>query len=359
MTPLNRRRWANFKRNRRGWYSLWAFLALFVVGLGADLVANDRPIVLAKGGELFFPAFVPYTELDLGGELPIAADFHDPYLRALVLADGGWMLWPPVRYRYDTIDWQVSQPVPLAPGTDGHVLGTDGLGRDLFAMLLYAFRISVLFGLALTTLSILIGVTLGAVQGYFGGLVDLVGQRVLEIWSGLPVLFLLIILASVFEPSFLTLLVILGLFSWMALVGVVRAEFLRARNFDFVRAARCLGVGDFTIMRRHVLPNAMVAAMTYVPFVLTGAVTSLTALDFLGFGLPVDAPSMGRLLAQAKSNLEAPWIGISVFVTLAVMLTLLIFIGEAVRDAFDPRRAFAHDVVTAEGTDDAKVAARA
>jgi microcin C transport system permease protein len=340
MTPINRRRWQNFKRNRRGYWSLWIFLTVFVIALFAELVANDRPIVFMKGGSLHFPILVAYSEVELGGEIPTTADYRDPYVQNLITADGGWMLWPPVRYRYDTINWQASAAVPLPPGRDGHLLGTDGLARDLFAMLLYALRLSVLFGLALTAVSTVIGVTLGALQGYFGGRLDLVGQRLLEIWSGLPVLFLLIIVTSLVEPTILWLLLILGLFSWMPLVGVVRAEFLRARNFDFVRAARCLGVGDLTIMWRHVLPNAMVAAMTYLPFILTGAITALTALDFLGFGLPVDAPSLGRLLGQAKSNLDAPWIGLSVFATLAAMLTLLIFIGEGVRDAFDPRRTF-------------------
>jgi len=341
MSPINRRRLENFKRNRRGYVSFWLFLALFVIALGAEFVANDRPIVFSKDGSLFFPVLVDYSERDLGGEIPTRADYRDPYVQALIRAGNGWVLWPPVRFSYDTINWTVSSPTPIGPGEEGHLLGTDSLSRDLFAMLLYAFRLSVIFGLSLTVISTCIGVLLGALQGYFGGNVDLVGQRVLEVWAGLPVLFLLIILTSIVEANVIWLLVILSLFSWMPLVGVVRAEFLRARNFDFVRAAHCLGVNDLTIMRRHVLPNAMVAAMTYVPFLLTGAITSLTALDFLGFGLPVDAPSMGRLLAQAKGNLEAPWIGISVFVTLAVMLTLLIFTGEAVRDAFDPRRTFA------------------
>jgi microcin C transport system permease protein len=300
---------------------------------------------MQKSGALHWPVFFDYTERELGGALPVAADYRDPYLQALIEDDGGWMIWPPIRFSFDTIHWEISTPTPTPPGEYGHLLGTDGLGRDLVAMLLYAFRLSVLFGLALTTLSTFIGVTLGALQGYFGGNVDLIGQRLLEVWAGLPVLFLLIILTSIVEANALWLLAILGLFSWIPLVGVVRAEFLRARNLDFVRAARCLGVGDLTIMRRHVLPNAVVAAMTYLPFILTGAITSLTALDFLGFGLPVDAPSMGRLLAQAKANLEAPWIGISVFVALAVMLTLLIFIGEAVRDAFDPRRSVSDPAV--------------
>jgi len=338
MTPINRRRLDNFRRNRRGYYSLCIFAVVFVIGLCAEFVANDKPIVFAKGGGLYFPVWFTYSEQELGGELPTEADYRDPYVTSLIDADGGWTLWPPVRFSYSTIDWKVTSPTPVPPGQDGHLLGTDGLGRDLVAMLLYGFRLSVLFGLGLTLVSATIGVTLGAMQGFFGGKVDLVGQRILEIWAGLPVLFLLIILTSIVQANVLWLLLVLGLFSWMPLVGVVRAEFLRARNFDFVRAARSLGVGDFAIMRRHVLPNAMVAAMTYMPFVLTGAITALTALDFLGFGLPIDAPSMGRLLSQAKSNVEAPWIGISVFVTLAVMLTLLIFIGEAVRDAFDPRR---------------------
>jgi microcin C transport system permease protein len=338
MTPITRRRWQNFKRNRRGYFSLWLFLALFVIALGAELVANDRPIVFSKGGSLFFPVLFDYTERDLGGELPTSADFRDEYVQALIKSDGGWAIWPPVRFNHQTINWDVSSPTPVPPGHDGHPLGSDSLGRDLFAMLLYAFRLSVLFGLALTAISIGIGVTFGAVQGYFGGKLDLVGQRLLEIWAGLPVLFLLIILTSIVDANILWLLLILSLFSWMPLVALVRAEVLRARNFDFVRAATSLGVNDMMIIRRHVLPNAVVAALTYVPFVLTGAITSLTALDFLGFGLPIDAPSMGRLLAQAKSNLEAPWIGMATFVTLAVMLTLLIFIGEAVRDAFDPRR---------------------
>lgn len=340
MTPINQRRLTNFKRNRRGYYSLLIFLALFTCALFAELIANNKPILFVKGGELYLSVLFTYTEIELGGEMPTEADYRDPYVQALINDDDGWMLWPPVRFRYNTINWDISTPAPAPPGQDGHLLGTDGGARDLFSMLLYAFRISVLFGLALTLISTSIGITVGALQGYFGGKVDLVGQRLLEIWSGQPVLFLLIILASLVEPNIWWLLLVLGMFSWMPMVGLVRAEFLRARNFDFVRAARCLGVSDLTIMRRHVLPNAMVAAMTYMPFVLTGAITALTALDFLGFGLPVDQPSMGRLLGAAKSNLQAPWIGLSVFTTLAVMLILLIFIGEAVRDAFDPRRTF-------------------
>lgn len=337
MTAIRAQRWARFKANRRGYRSLQIFAVLFALALGAEFLANDRPIVMAIGGELFWPVLVEYSEADIGGELPIAANYHDPFVTALIERDG-WALWPPVRFRYDTMDWRVAGTVPSPPDAR-HWLGTDGAGRDVLANVLYGFRLSVLFGLSLTVLASLIGIGVGALQGYFGGLVDLIGQRVVEIWSGLPILFVLIILASVVEPNAYWLLATLTLFSWMALVGVVRAEFLRARNFDFVRAARALGVGDINIMVRHVLPNAMVATLTYLPFVLNASVATLTALDFLGFGLPVTSPSLGRLLSEARNNLQAPWIGIAAFVTLATMLTLMIFVGEAVRDALDPRRA--------------------
>ncbi|MEM7219409.1 MAG: ABC transporter permease [Pseudomonadota bacterium] len=340
MTPLNRRRIANFRRNRRGLWSLRVFTALFAVALCAEFIANDRPIVMRLDGDWYFPVAVTYTEQEIGGELPIDADFTDATVLDLI-DERGWALWPPVRYSYRTIDFAIPDHIPTPPLEHGHLLGTDPLARDLFAMLLYGFRLSVLFGIALTILSASIGILVGGLQGYFGGYVDLVGQRLVEIWAGLPVLFLLIILASMVEPNFFWILGILALFSWMPLVAVVRAEFLRARNFEFVRSARAMGVSDWTIMRRHVLPNAMVAALTYLPFILNGSITTLTALDFLNFGLPLDAPSLGRLLSSAKSNLQAPWIGISVFITLAVMMTLLIFIGEAVRDAFDPRRSHA------------------
>jgi len=338
LSPLTRRRLANFKANRRGYRSLFVFLTLFGLSLCAELIANDKPIVMRHQGELKFPVFVSYTEVELGGTLPIEADYTDPFVQALVTAEGGWMIWPLIPYSYDTIDLDLDVAAPAAPsGT--HWLGTDDGAKDTLARLIYGFRLSVAFGLALTLVSSLIGVTVGAMQGYFGGLVDLIGQRLVEIWAGLPILFLLIILASIVEPSFLWLLGLLALFNWMALVGVVRAEFLRARNFDYVRAARALGVSDTTIMRRHVLPNAMVATLTFVPFLLSGAITLLTALDFLGFGLPPGSASLGELLAQGRANLHAPWLGLTGFVTLAVMLTLLIFVGEAVRDAFDPRRA--------------------
>lgn len=336
MSPLNRRRIQNFRANRRAWYSLWMFSALLVASLLAEFIANDKPIVFSLGGELHFPVLFTYTEAELGGELETEAWYRDPFVMRLIEADG-WAIWPPIRFSHNTIDW-ILKDLP-APPDAVHILGTDGGATDLFAKVLYGFRLSVLFGLSLTLMSSFIGVLVGAVQGYFGGLTDLLGQRLVEIWEGLPILFVLIILASVVEPNVFWLLGILALFSWMALVGVVRAEFLRARNFEFVRAAQSLGVSNLTIMRRHVLPNATVAALTYLPFILTGAITVLTFLDFLGFGLPYDSPSLGRLLSAAKANLQAPWIGITVFVTLALLLTLVIFVGEGVRDALDPRRA--------------------
>ena len=336
LSPVNRRRIKLFRANRRGYYSFWVFSVLFVLSLGAEFIANDKPIVFSYAGELHFPVLFSYPETALGGVLETEAEYRDPYVRELIEADG-WALWPPLRFAHDTIDYTYTV-TPSSPDAK-HILGTDGLGTDVFAKLLYAFRLSVLFGIGMTVITSAIGVTVGAVQGYFGGLIDLVGQRLVEIQTGLPILFVLIILASIVEPNVYWLLIILALFSWMALVGVVRAEFLRVRNFEFVRAAQGLGVSDFKILRRHVLPNAMVATLTYLPFILNGSITSLTALDFLGFGLPLDAPSFGRLLSSAKANLHAPWLGISVFVTLALLLTLLIFVGEAVRDALDPRRA--------------------
>jgi microcin C transport system permease protein len=336
VSPLNRRRLANFKANRRGYYSLIIFGILFFGSLFAEIIANDRPIAFTLDGELYLPVLFTYTEEELGGELPTPAYYRDPYVERLISADG-WVLWPPVRYRHDTIDWEIQGNLPNPPDRR-HLLGTDGLGTDVLAKFIYGFRLSVMFGLTMTLISSVIGIAVGAFQGYFGGMTDLLGQRVVEIWAGLPVLLVLIILASMVEPNVYWLLLILALFSWMALVGVVRAEFLRARNFDFVRAARALGVSDLTIMRRHVLPNAMVATLTYLPFILNGSITTLTALDFLGFGLPVSEPSLGRLLEQARTNLQAPWLGITAFAALATMLTLLIFIGEAVRDALDPRR---------------------
>jgi microcin C transport system permease protein len=337
-SPLARRRIANFKANRRGYCALWIFAGLFGLSLLAELIANDRPILLVHRGSLYLPALLPCSEAELGGELPIAADFGDPFVRKLITDAGSFALWPPIRFRHDTIDLAIQGPVP-APPSARHLLGTDDGAKDTLARLIYGFRVSMLFGLLLTLVSSIVGITVGALQGFFGGAVDLIGQRLVEIWNGLPILLLLIILASIVEPSFFWLLTLLAAFSWMVLVGVVRAEVLRVRNFDFVRAARALGVSNLTILRRHVLPNAMVAALTFLPFVLNGAITTLTALDFLGFGLPAGSASLGELLAQGRANVQAPWLGLTGFVTLAVTLTLLIFVGEAVRDAFDPRRA--------------------
>jgi len=336
LSPLARRRLHKFRANRRGYVALWIFLVLFVASLGAELIANDRPLVVRYDGAFYVPVLRAYPETTFGGVFPTEAVYRDPAVRALIEAKG-WVVWPPIPFRYDTINYDLPVPAP-APPSRVNWLGTDDQGRDLAARLIYGFRISVLFGLTLTLASSVVGVAAGAVQGYLGGAVDLVFQRFIEIWSGLPVLYLLIILASIVEPNFWWLLGLMLLFSWMSLVGVVRAEFLRARNFDYVRAARALGVSHAVIMVRHVLPNAMVAALTFLPFVLNGSITTLTSLDFLGFGLPPGSPSLGEILAQGKANLQAPWLGITGFTVLAVMLSLLVFIGEAVRDAFDPRK---------------------
>ena len=341
ISPLNRRRLDNFRANRRGYWSFWIFIGFFILALFAEVIANDRPLLVKFDGAYYTPVFVDYPETVFGGEFPTGTDYRDPYVAELIGAKG-WMAWPPVRYSFDTINYDLPQPAPAPPSLENW-LGTDDQGRDVVARMIYGFRISVLFGLTLTFFSSIIGVSAGAVQGYFGGLTDLVFQRFIEIWSGLPVLFLLIILASIVEPNFWWLLGLMLLFSWMGLVGVVRAEFLRARNFDYVRAARALGVGDWSIMFKHILPNAMVATMTFLPFILSGSIVTLTALDFLGFGLPPGSASLGEILNQGKANLQAPWLGLTGFFVLAVMLTLLVFVGEAVRDAFDPRKVFRTD----------------
>ena len=336
LTPLTQRRLAQFQANRRGWWSLWLFLVLFALSLGAELIANDRPLLVRHQGEFYAPVLKDYAETDFGGIFPSTANYRDPYLIELINQDG-WMLWPPIRFRHDTVNYNLPVPAPAPPSAENW-LGTDDQGRDVLARLIYGFRVSVLFGLLLTLTSSVIGVAAGAVQGYFGGRVDLFFQRFLEIWGGLPQLFILIIVSSVVIPGFWTLLVVLMLFSWTSLVGVVRAEFLRARNFDYVRAARALGMSDGRIMFKHVLPNAMVATLTFLPFILSGSIVALTALDFLGLGLPPGSASLGDLLRQGKDNLQAPWLGISGFVVVALMLSLLVFVGEAVRDAFDPRK---------------------
>src|SRR3954462_10044671 len=335
ITPITRRRIENFKANRRGFWSLWIFLVLFGVSLFAEFIANDRPLFIQYDGNWYFPVVHDYPETTFGGFLPTAADYRDPAVRDLI-NEKGWMLWPLIPFDYRSIT-DAPGPYPAAPSkTDW--LGTDDQGRDVLARLIYGFRISVLFGLALTLFSSIVGVAAGAVQGYFGGLVDLGFQRFIEIWEGLPVLYLLIILATIVEPNFWWLLGLMLMFSWTSLVGVVRAEFLRARNFDYVRAARALGVSNPVIIWRHVLPNATVATITFLPFVLNGSVPARTPLAFLGFGLPPGSASLGELLAQGKTNLQAPWLGLTAFFVLALMLSLLIFIGEAVRDAFDPRK---------------------
>lgn len=336
LSPLTRRRLDAFRRNRRGFWALWLFLALFVVTLGAELVANDRPIVVSYQGSLYFPVVKNYPEVTFGGDFLTYTDYRDPYMAAKI-AENGWALWPPIRHDYQSLSTEITRPHPAPPSAE-NLLGTDDQGRDVAARLIYGLRLSILFGLALTLVSTLVGVTAGAVQGYFGGKIDLVGQRFLEIWGGLPQLLILIIVASMIRPGFWTLLGVLALFSWTSLVGVVRAEFLRARNFDYVRAAKALGMGDARVMWRHILPNAMVATLTFMPFILNGSIVSLTALDFLGLGLPPGSPSLGDLLAQGKANLQAPWLGITGFVVVAVLLSLLVFVGEAVRDAFDPRK---------------------
>ena len=361
ISPINQRRWQNFKANRRGYWSLWIFLVIFGLTLCAEFVANDRPILVSYKGELLMPVFVDYPEEKFGGFFAIT-DYRDPVIQDEISANG-WAIWPPIRYDYRTVNNEMPGSAPTKPsfmytnaqlckgyvqGVDDpacgfgntNLLGTDDQGRDLLARVIYGFRISVLFGLLLTIGSAIIGVTLGAVQGYFGGWTDLIMQRVVEIWSSLPQLYILLIMAAILPPGFWILLTILLIFSWTGFVGLVRAEFLRARNFEYVNAARALGVGNGTIMWRHLLPNAMVSTLTFLPFILSGAITTLTSLDFLGLGLPPGSASLGEVLKQGKSNIQAPWIGLTGFMTMSLMLSLLVFIGEAVRDAFDPRKTF-------------------
>ena len=337
LTPLTRRRLRNFRNNRRAFVSLWVFLALFAITLPAEFIANDKPLLIQYDGGYYFPVFAAYPETDFGGDFETEAEYREPDVQQLIRDKGGWMVWPLIPFSYRTVNYDLKVPAPSPPSSDNW-LGTDDQARDVLARAIYGFRISVLFGISLTILGSIIGVAVGAAQGYFGGWTDLAFQRFIEVWQGLPTLFLLIILASIVTPNFWWLLGIMVLFGWTALEGVVRAEFLRARNFDYVRAARALGVNNITIMRRHVLPNAMVATLTFLPIILTGSITSLTALDFLGFGLPPGSPSLGELLAQGKANLQAPWLAVTASLTIIVTLSLLIFVGEGVRDAFDPRK---------------------
>ncbi|MEZ5790022.1 MAG: ABC transporter permease [Nitratireductor sp.] len=364
LTAINRRRLDNFKANRRGYWSLWIFLVLFVLSMFAEFLANDRPILVSFKGEIYAPVIKDYPEETFLGDegfLPVT-DYKIPEI-AEAIAANGWAIWPPIRYSYRTVNNAIPEPAPSKPSWlytkeercqnlalgledpsctlgNWNWLGTDDQARDVLARSIYGFRISVLFGLILTAASAVIGVSAGAIQGYFGGWVDLLFQRFIEIWSSMPVLYILLIIAAVLPPGFWVLLGIMLLFSWLGFVGVVRAEFLRARNFEYVNAARALGVGNWPIMFRHVLPNAMVATLTFIPFILNGSITTLTSLDFLGLGMPPGSPSLGEMLSQGRNNLQAPWLGLSGFCVIALMLSLLIFVGEATRDAFDPRKTF-------------------
>ncbi|PCR96144.1 ABC transporter permease [Pseudomonas fluorescens] len=336
LSPIGQRRWARFKAHRRGWWSLWLFLALFGLSLGGELVANDKPLLVSYQGGWYFPAFKRYTEQDFGGELPFQPDYRSAQVRELIEGQGGRMWFAPIPFGFDTVNYDLMEPAP-SPPTGENWLGTDDQARDVLARVIFGTRVSLLFALALTATSALIGIAAGALQGYYGGWVDLIGQRLLEVWSGLPVLYLLIILSGFVEPNFWWLLGIMALFSWLSLVDVVRAEFLRSRGLEYVKAARALGVGDAQVIVRHILPNAMSATLTYLPFILTGAIATLSALDFLGFGMPAGSASLGELIGQGKTNLQAPWLGLTAFFALALILSLLVFIGEACRDAFDPR----------------------
>jgi len=337
LSPLWQRRVAVFRAHRRGRISLFVFAVVFAVSMGANFIANDKPLLLEYQGHLYVPAVQQIAEQTFGPDfLPTEADYRNPQVKAAINAHG-WMIWPPIPYRYDTIVWDAGAAAPSPPSWRNW-LGTDEVSRDVLARVIYGLRLSILFGFGLTIVASVIGIVAGAVQGFYGGLTDLFFQRFIEIWSGMPQLFLLIILSSIIAPSFWVLLVFLLLFSWMTLTGVVRAEFLRARNIDYVRAAKALGVADWRIMLRHMLPNAMIATLTFLPFILSDSVTLLASLDFLGFGMPPGAPSLGELVAEAKDNLQAPWLGFTAFIVLGGVLILLIFIGEAVRDSFDPRK---------------------
>ncbi|MEM7616865.1 MAG: ABC transporter permease [Pseudomonadota bacterium] len=337
LSENNRRKINKFKSYKIGYYSFWLFTIFFIASLFAEFIANDKPIIISHQDKLYYPIFKQYTEQELGGDFYTEADYKDPYLQEIIINNGGWILWPPIKYNYQTINYNLSQPAPSPPSFE-NILGTDDQGRDVMARIIYGFRVAVLFGLSLTILSSIIGIVVGAIQGYFGGWLDLILQRFIEIWSGLPILYLLIIMASFIEPNFWYLLIIMLLFSWMSLVAFVRAEFFKIRKLDYVTAARAIGVSEIVIIFRHILPNAFVASITFIPFILSASLTTLTSLDFLGFGLPLGSPSLGELLAQGKNNIQASWLVLSGFIVLAVTLSMLIFIGEAVRNALDPNR---------------------
>ena len=338
LSPINKRRLDNFMSNKRGWYSFRIFTLLFLISIFANFIANDKPLLIKYNNQIYFPVIKEYSETMFGGDFETEADYRDPYVKELI-NNNGWMIWPIIPYTYNTIIRDLAVPAP-APPSKKNWLGTDDQARDVLARLIYGFRISILFGFTLTFFSMIIGVSAGAIQGYFGGKTDLFFQRFMEIWAAIPTLYVLKILASIVQPSFWWLLAILLLFSWMGYVGVVRAEFLRARNFDYVRAARALGVSNFKIMLRHLLPNATVATITFLPFSLSASVTALSGLDFLGFGLPPGSASLGEMVNQGRNNLHAPWLGLTSFFTLGLMLGLLVFVGEAIRDALDPRKTF-------------------
>lgn len=338
LSPLTKLRLKRFSQNRRGFYSFWIFLTLFGVCCFSDFLANDKPLMVFYKKNFYFPVFKKYPETTFGGEFETSTNYKDPFVQNLINAHG-FMVWPLIPYGYDTINYNLPSPAP-SPPTSENFLGTDDQGRDLLARLIYGFRISLFFGLCLTLASACLGIMMGGIQGYFGGRVDIITQRMVEVWSGLPILYLLIILSSLVDPNFWWLLGLMMFFKWTTLVGVVRAEFLRARNFDYVRAARALGVPSFFIMFRHILPNAMVASLTYLPFILNASISTLTSLDFLGFGLPPGSPSLGEILAQGKNNLHAPWLGLTGFLSVSILLGLVTFIGEGIRDAFDPRKVF-------------------
>ena len=336
MLNMKNRKIQNFKNNKRGLYSLYLLLLMLVFTLPAEFIANDKPLLIKYDNNLYFPIIKNYSETVFGGDFETTADYKDSFVTDLI-KEKGWIVWPLIPFNHQTVNYNLDVPAPSPPSFE-NILGTDDQARDVLARLIYGFRISILFGFLLTFFSSIIGITFGAIQGYLGGLTDLLGQRFIEIWAGMPVLYLLIIVGSIITPSFWILLILLLLFSWMSLVGVVRAEFLRARNFDYVKAAKCLGMSNYRIMIKHLLPNAMVATITYLPFILAASVTTLTSLDFLGFGLPPGSASLGELLNQGKNNLQAPWLGITGFISISILLSLLVFIGEAFRDAFDPRK---------------------
>ena len=332
-----RRSWLRFKANRRGYISLWLFGILFVLSLFAEVLLNDKPLLVKYQGELYFPFLVSYPETTFGGDFETEADYKDPYVRELITTGDNWVINAPVPYSYNTINFRSELPNP-APPTSQNILGTDDRGRDVFTRLVYGFRLSVLFAFVLTAIGVAIGIFAGAVQGYFSGRLDLIMQRVIEVWSSMPELYLLIIFASIFQPSIWLLIILLSLFGWMGLSDYVRAEFLRGRNMDYVRAARAMGQTDAAIMRRHLLPNSMTPVITFLPFRISGSILALTSLDFLGLGVPPTTPSLGELLAQGKENIEAWWLSLSTFIVLVGTLMLLIFIGEALREAMDTRR---------------------